>query len=90
MVILPDAVDDASAQQNGEQGLLAVEEDYKLTEEHIQEIGKVMWICPSGHSSRTRLYYPFNFPELPGRLADLQEGDQAAVLNFVRKWGSLG
>ena len=61
-----------------------MEEGYRIT------TGDTKLIVPVGDRGRSRLYYPFSYPELSGRFAELREGDEVETLQFVRKWGWLG
>ena len=43
-----------------------------------------------GESQKHRFCDPFVFPELPARLADVEDGDEDGTLAFVQEWGLLG
>ncbi len=60
--------------------LLTVWEAYRIAD------GKVV----IGESDKQSFYYPFESPELPGRLADVEDGDEDSALAFVQRWGLLG
>ena len=60
--------------------LLTVWEAYRIAD------GKVV----VGESDKQRFYNPLGSPELPGRLADVEDGDEDSALAFVQRWGLLG
>ena len=84
MVQLPEPWEDDAASKTGEGQLWTVEEGFRIT------TGDIKLVVPVGDRGRSRLYYPFSYPELPGRFAELGEGDEVGALEFVMKWGLLG
>jgi len=63
--------------------LLPVAEHYEIRDGFLLE-------RDGPYGGRTRLYNPFEFPELPGRLAETAHGDETSALEFAHKWGVLG
>ena len=58
-----------------------IAEDYQIRD------GVIVEVCDP---LRYQMYYPFAYADLPGRLAELKEGNEAQALAFVRNWGRLG
>jgi len=70
--------------------LLPVAEHYEIRDGVNGGETRFLLERDGAYGGRTRRYNPYEWPELPGRLAQIAYGDETSALEFAHKWGVLG